>query len=82
MIPGLVAHLRLVPVEAVVLVVLDRRLVALMLRQSAPFAEDPIGLQFVAGDQPDDLFHVLGQHLPDLKNAHRRPQTVEICYIG
>lgn len=62
-------HLSFVPVEAVVFVVVDCSLVALMLGQFGSVVENFLGLELITGHPLDHLVHILSQHLPDL-NTH------------
>lgn len=66
-------YLGFVPVEAVVFVVLDCSLVALVLGQLGSVVEDLVGLELIAGHPLDHLAHSVSQHLPDL-NTHTHTQ--------
>lgn len=67
-------YLGSVPVEAVVLVVVDCGLVALMLGQVGSAVQNVLGLELVAGHPLSHLAHGLSQHLPDL-NTHTHTHT-------
>lgn len=62
-------YLSFVPVEAVVFVVVDRSLVALMLGQVCSGVENLLGLVFIVGHLLHNFAHRLSHHLPEL-NTH------------
>lgn len=59
-------YLSFVPVEAVVFVVVECILVALMLGEFGSLVENLLGLQLTAGHPLDHLAHSLSQQLLDL----------------
>lgn len=60
-------YLLFVPVEAVVLVMVDCSLVTLVLGQVGLFIQNLHRLQRVTGHLLDHSVHVVGQYLPDLR---------------
>lgn len=71
-------YLGFVPVEAVVFVVVDRRLVALMLGQVGSGVENLLGLELIVGHLLHDFSHRISHNLPDL-NTHTHLKT---CNVG
>lgn len=60
-------YLLFVPVEAVVLVMVDCSLVTLVLGQVGLFVQNLYRLQRVTSHLLDHSVHVVGQYLPDLR---------------
>lgn len=75
-------YLSLVPVEAVVFVVGEGSLVALMLGEFGSFVENLLGLENIAGHTLNHLAHSVSQHLPDL-HTHTQTQCshIEVCNV-